>query len=75
MTFIKLSVGVEIIRFDEKMVNRLAHFVPGTNDVSSVNKGELLISAIYNAKSSVGIKKLKKIINNCLLYTSPSPRD
>lgn len=64
MTFIKLSVGVEIIRFDEKMVNRLAHFVPGTNDVSSVNKGELLISAIYNAKSSVGIKKLKKIINN-----------
>ena len=81
-----IDVVAAVIKKDNKYLiaqrNRNKHFAfhyefPG----GKVDKGETFESALQREikeELSIGIKIYKKIssqIHNCLLYTSPSPRD
>ena len=53
-------------------------FDPGDKVINPINKewGIGQVQSIINGKVTVNFENVgKKVINACLLYTSPSPRD
>ena len=68
------SLEVPLINEDVKLINKKKDWFEITSTKQKISAKKIIL-ALGTERNKLGVKGEKDFLGNCLLYTSPSPRD